>query len=131
MKKLLVLLGALAIISTTSLAWGGYGNNGGGRGTGCGGFGFFSGMRNGWHHMTGRGYDYSQATPEDQRAYIDARERNLEVYNKYSVEISQKQLDVERELLEEKPDWKKIGKLNEEIARLQAQARTEQMKNNY
>lgn len=88
-------------------------------------------MSNGWHQMTGRGYNYRQGNVEDERAYLEARERSSEVYNKYGVEINQKQLEVERELLEEKPNWNKISKLNEEIAILQAKARTEMMRSGY
>ncbi len=81
--------------------------------------------------MGGRGYNASVRTPEDERAYLEARERSVEIYNKYGVQIEQKQLEVERELLEEKPNWNKVEKLNEEIARLEAKARTEMMKSSY
>jgi hypothetical protein len=122
MKKI-ILLGAFIVISATSLAWGGYG-----QGRGCGFWGRSSG---GWHHMGGRGYSSQVGTPEDEKAYLEARERSVEIYNKYGVQIEQKRLEVERELLEEKPSWNKVGKLNEEIARLEAKARTEMMKSNY
>ena len=126
MKKTVLILGAFIAISTTSLAWGGYGHQGGG----CG-HGFWSGMSNRWHHMTSRGHSYRQGDIEDERAYLEAREKSSEVYNKYGVKIDQKQLEVERELLEEEPNWNKISKLNEEIAILQARARTEMMKSGY
>ncbi len=126
MKKTVLILGAFIAISTTSLAWGGYGHQGGGCGNG-----FWGGMSNRWHHMTGRGHSYRQGDIEDERAYLEAREKSSEVYNKYGVKIDQKQLEVERELLEEEPNWNKISKLNEEIAILQARARTEMMKSSY
>jgi len=126
MKKTALILGTFIIISTTSLAWGGYGHQGGG----CG-YGFWGRMSNGWHQMTGRGHNYRQGNVEDERAYLEAREKSTEIYNKYGVEINQKQLEVERELLEEKPNWKKVSKLNEEIAVLQAKAKTEMMRSGY
>jgi len=126
MKKTALLLGTFIIISTTSLAWGGYG-----RGGGCGGYGFWGRMSNGWHHMTGRGYNNPQGSVEDERGYLEAREKSTEIYNKYGIEINQKQLEVERELLEEKPNWNKVSKLNEEIAKLEGKAKTEMMKSRY
>ena len=128
MKRLSLLLGALIIVSATAFAWGGYGH---GNSSGCMGNGFFNRMGYGWHHMRGREYNYREATPEDQREYLEVRERNIEIYNKYGVKISKKQLKIERELLKDKPDWEKISMLNEDIAKLEAAARTEQMKNNY
>lgn len=128
MKKSILLLGAFIAISASALAWGGYGQGRGyGYGRGCGFWGRSSG---GWH-MGGRGYNTPVTTPEDERAYLEARERSVEIYNKYGVQIEQKQLEVERELLKEKPNWNKVEKLNEEIAKLQAKARTEMQKNNY
>jgi len=135
MKKGLLILGAIIVISTSTYAF--RGNSYGG---GCFG-GSFSGMgRGGGYHMgyRGNGYpmgyrgnEYNTLTTEQQQEYLQVREQNIGVYNKYSIDIQQKRLDVERELLNEKPDWKKIGKLNEEIAKLEAQMKTEQMKNSY
>ncbi|GLI55313.1 hypothetical protein PM10SUCC1_08270 [Propionigenium maris DSM 9537] len=128
MKKSALLLGAFIVISATTLAWGGYGQGRGyGYGRGCGFWGRSSG---GWH-MGGRGYNASVRTPEDEKAYLEARERSVEIYNKYGVQIEQKQLEVERELLNEKPNWNKVEKLNEEIAKLEAKARTEMQRSNY
>ncbi len=128
MKKMLLLTGALLVISTTALSFGGYSY---GRGKGCTGGSYPGRMNSGWHHMIGRGGNYRELSAEEQQEYLQVRERNLEIYNKYGNEISKKQLEVERELLEEKPSWKKIGKLNEEIARLEAEMKTEQLKNSY
>lgn len=126
MKKGLLILGAIIVISTSTYAF--RGNSYGG---GCFG-GSFSGMgRGGGYHMGYRGNEYNTLTTEQQQEYLQVREQNIGVYNKYSIDIQQKRLDVERELLNEKPDWKKIGKLNEEIAKLEAQMKTEQMKNSY
>lgn len=128
MKKMLLVTGALLVVSTTALSFGGYSY---GRGRGCRGGNYLGRMNSGWHHMIGRGGNYREFSAEEQEEYLQVREKNLEIYNKYGNEISKKQLEVERELLEEKPSWKKIGKLNEEIARLEAEIKTEQLKNSY
>jgi len=128
MKKMLLLMGALLVISTTSLSFGGYSY---GRGRGCTGSSSFGRMNSGWHHMEERGSSYNELSAEEQQEYLLVREKNLETYNKYGTEISKKQLEVERELLEEKPSWKKIGNLNEDIAKLEAEMKTEQLKNSY
>lgn len=124
MKKILLVLGVFVILSTISLSRNG---NSGYGGNGCMGSGFFGNVRTGWHQMMGGGYRHNM----DEEEYQMIREENSKIYNTYGLEIKQKQLEVERELLEEKPDWKKIEKLNGEIAGLEGSARTEIMKNNY
>ena len=122
MKKMTVLLGALVIVSATSFAWGGYGR---GSNAGCG----FNRSDDQWHQMRGRGGYYKELSPEDQKEFLKMREKNIEIYDKYRAKVSKKHIAIERELLKENPDWAKISRLNEEIAKLEAAARTEHMKN--
>lgn len=119
MKKTLLVLGVLAILSTSVYSYRGYGYGGGCIGQNYGGMGRGSG-----YHMGAQNSRYHNLSPEQQQEY-------LAIYNKYSIEIQQKRLDIEKELLNEKPNWKKIEKLNEEMAKLEAQMRTEHMKNTY
>lgn len=121
-------MGAFIVISTTSFSFGGYSY---GRGRGCAGSNSFGRMNSGWHHMVGSGSSYSGLSAEEQQESLLVKEKNIDAYNKYGTEISKKQLEVERELLEEKPSWKKIGNLNEDIAKLEAKMKTEQLKNSY
>lgn len=102
--------------------------------------GYYGGnmMRPGYHMM---GYNrpymhmgidgYQKLTPEEGKRYLRNREKTLKVYVDYEVDISRKQLEVERELLKENPDWEKIEKLNDEIALMESKAKTEVMKINH
>jgi hypothetical protein len=67
-------------------------------------------------------------TPE-QSEKLDILKK--EVYNNrrsHMVEIQTKNLEVQRMMLEEKIDWKKIEKINGELADIHAKMRTESMK---
>ncbi|WP_320047972.1 hypothetical protein [uncultured Ilyobacter sp.] len=70
-------------------------------------------------------------TPEEEKAYMKIREENLKIYSQYGRSIGRKQLEIETELLNDSPDWKKIQKLNDEIAALESKLKTELMKKNY
>lgn len=135
MKKTLLVLGAIAVLSTATYSFRGYsygscpfGGDRMGRNSGYHMDSNGMGRNNGYHMNRG---GYNNLSPEEQQKFLEAREKNSEIYNKYSLDIQQKRLDVERELLNEKPDWKKIEKLNGDIAELEAKARTEMMKNSY
>ena len=65
------------------------------------------------------GYGYMNSNPEAQQSSIRIQEKNLEI---------------RKETLKANPDWKKIEKLNTEIANEHAKLRTEMqkyMRNNY
>ena len=72
--------------------------------------------------MIGRGcggYGYINSNPEAQQARIRIQEKNLEI---------------RKETIKANPDWKKVERLNSEIATEQAKLRTEMqkyMRNNY
>ena len=80
-------------------------------------------------HMITDGYQ--KLTPEEGKRYLKTREETLRVYVEYEVDISKKQIEIERELLKENPDWGKVQKLNDEIALMESKAKTEIMKLNY
>lgn len=102
-------------------------------------------------HMMGPGYDdymmgsgyhrgmygddrympQRRLTPEEEKTYFEMREKSFEIHKKYSIEIRRKQLELESELMKEKPNWEKIEKLNGEIAILESKVKTEMMKVNY
>lgn len=56
------------------------------------------------------------ATPEMQKSMID---------------IEQKELDIKKEMLEDKVDWSKVEKLNKEIAQIKADIQTKVMKQHF
>lgn len=56
------------------------------------------------------------ATPEMQKSMID---------------IEQKELDIKKEMLEDKVDWNKVEKLNKEIAQIKADIQTKVMKQHF
>ena len=65
------------------------------------------------------GYGYMNSNPEAQQTRIRIQEKNLEI---------------RKETVKANPDWKKVEKLNSEIATEQAKLRTEMqkyMRNNY
>ncbi|WP_319370678.1 hypothetical protein [uncultured Ilyobacter sp.] len=99
-------------------------------GPGYGGYmmgpGYHRGMYEDERYMPQRRF-----TPEEEKAYLKIREENLKLYNQYGRSINRKQLEIETELLNDRPDWKKIQKLNDEIAALESKLKTELMKKNY
>jgi|GEM_PF-2535589 len=94
-------------------------------------------------HMMGYSYEspyrddympmhrFQQLTPEEGKEYLKIKEESFKVYSNYGLEINKKQIQLERELLKEGPDWKKVENLNNEIALLEAKVRTEIMKINH
>ena len=65
------------------------------------------------------GYGYMNSNPETQQTRIRIQEKNLEI---------------RKETIKANPDWKKVERLNSEIATEQAKLRTEMqkyMRNNY
>lgn len=102
MKKIL-LTGALILsIGTIGLARGMH--NGMGNGHGRGGCGSYGG---GYHNQM------IDNNPELQKSWITIQEKNLEI---------------KKELIKNSPDWKKVEKLNSEIASEQAKIRTARTK---
>jgi hypothetical protein len=106
----------------------GYGRDmmGPGYGRGMMGPGYNRGMYENERYMPQR-----RLTPEEEKTYLKMREENLKIYNQYGRSIDRKQLELERELLNDSPDWKKVQKLNDEIAALESKLKTELMKKNY
>ena len=47
------------------------------------------------------------------------------------IDIQQKELDIKKEMLENKVDWNKVEKLNKEVGEIRAKMQTEMMKNHY
>ena len=136
MRKLLSFLGALFLIFILFIAFMNYGmrkaiNRGDGYRMMLG------------SHMMGYSYEspytadympmhrFQQLTPEEGKEYLKIKEESFKVYSKYGIEINKKQLQLERELLKEDPDWNKVENLNNEIALLEAKVRTEIMKINH
>lgn len=87
-----------------------------------------NGMRSGNSSMMGRksgkmgrgnggAYGYNMLTPEQRTA----AEKNM-------ITAQEKRLEVRKLMLDKTPDWKKVEKLNGEIANLQAKNRTEMEK---
>ena len=87
-------------------------------------------------HMMGYGryrddYMHMDVTSEEWKNYIKIREQTLRVYSKYGLDISKKQLELDAELLKEEPDWERVQKINDEIALLESQVKTEMLKRRY
>ncbi len=114
MKKILIL--GLVLISTVvfSHMYGGYGH-----------------MRSGYGMQGGHGTGsrmYQTLTP-DQQEKLNLLENELyKTRSLYMTDIQTKQLEVERLILQDNVEWKKVEKLNEEISRLRAKMATETMK---
>ncbi len=87
-------------------------------------------------HMMGHGrygdeYMHMDITAEEWKNYIKVREQKGRVYSKYGLDISKKHLELDAELLKEKPDWERIQKINDEIALLESKIKTEILKKQY
>lgn len=102
MKKILITGALILTIGTIGAARGMH--NGYGNGYGRGGHGSCGG---GYHN------EMLNDNPELQKSWITIQEKNLEV---------------KKELIKKSPDWKKVEKLNGEIAAEQAKVRTARTK---
>lgn len=71
---------------------------------------------------------YQDLTPEQEEKLTSLEQKAYKSRSKYMTDIQGKRLEVERMILEDVVDWKKVEKLNEDIARLQGKVRTESMK---
>ena len=100
MKKIYLTIALLSMLGIASFARGGYMGGGSQRG-GCGGYG-----SGGYHH--------------DNNGFLAA---NPDIEN-LRTNIMEKNLEIRKELLKNNPDWKKIEKLNTEIATTQAKIKT-------
>ncbi len=106
----------MILISTVvfSYMFGGYGHMRGGYGM-QGGYGPGPGM-------------YQTLTPEQQEKLNLLENDIYKTRHLYMTDIRTKQLEIERLMLQDNIDWKKVEKLNEEIAKLHAKMATETMK---
>ncbi|WP_291259437.1 hypothetical protein [Fusobacterium sp.] len=85
------------------------------------------------HHRT-----YSRGHHGNNHGYCDNYDnfRGNREFQENRIDISEKQLDIRREMLKDSPDWNKIEKLNQEIGLKRAENRTMLMRermeqNNY
>lgn len=114
MKKILIL--GLIFISTVvfSHMYGGYGHMQGGYG-----------MQGSYRSGSGM---YQTLTPEQQEKLNLLENELYKTRSVYIADIQTKQLEIERLMLQDNVDWKKVERLNEEISKLQAKMATETMK---
>lgn len=81
----------------------------------------FAGIHhNGYRNEAGRGHHHHHYRRENCRINPDNE--------RMRILMAEKRLEIRKELLNEKPDWNKIEKLNTEIAVKKSQAVTERMK---
>lgn len=81
----------------------------------------------GYRMMGGPAYSQS-LTEEQQKKLLDERNQMMELRNKYSLKLSEKRLDLQKEMIKEQVEWKKVEKINGEIANIQADMRTDMYK---
>jgi len=95
-------------------------------------FSHMHGGYGGYNHMSG-GYGagmgmYQTLTPEQQKELNLLENEIYRIRSGYMVDIQAKQFEIERLMLQDNVDWKKVERLNQEIAKLQANMATEIMK---
>ena len=71
---------------------------------------------------------YQTLTPEQQKELNLLENEIYRVRSRYMVDIQTKQFEIERLMLQDNVDWKKVERLNQEVAMLQANMTTEIMK---
>ncbi len=76
----------------------------------------------------GRVASYQELTPEQEENLSVLEQKVYRSRRQYMTEMQSKRLEVERLMLEDGVEWKKVEKLNEDIARLQGKMKTESMK---